>query len=64
MRKRYSKAHCDLCIHRGYVTDPPYPCKLGKPTRVRFADDADSNPYADNYVVPDASNCADWERRR
>lgn len=61
---RYGVANCDKCKHRvfgaDYVANNHQACKLLHPTRVKFAADADHNPYADNRVAPVAVRCEDW----
>ena len=63
---RYGNADCDKCEHRvfgaDYTANDNMPCSLKHQTRVRFADDAGNNPYADNRITPVATKCEDWSR--
>lgn len=63
---RYGTADCDKCKHRvfgaDYTANGNQSCSLKHPTRVRFAEDADTNPYADNRIVPVATRCEDLSR--
>ena len=64
---RYGTVECDKCRHRvfgaEYTTNGNEPCKLKHPTRMKFADDANTNPYADNRVTPVATICKDRKIR-